>query len=129
MSAKKLRLRVAPFFLRDSRASETRARVKITPREKRRHALSLKICACIKGSFPIQRQAQSFSNVQSLYIKLVVGTVMISTLAKPNGDCVTEKLNTSRQSPVTVIHQEHPTTVFCKISVRRSKNSLEFSIA
>ena len=27
-----------PFFLRDSRASETRARVKITPREKRRHA-------------------------------------------------------------------------------------------
>ena len=28
----------SPFFLRDSRASETRARVKITPREKRRHA-------------------------------------------------------------------------------------------
>ena len=27
-----------PFFLRDSRACETRARVKITPREKRRHA-------------------------------------------------------------------------------------------
>ena len=27
-----------PFFLSDSRASETRARVKITPREKRRHA-------------------------------------------------------------------------------------------
>ena len=27
-----------PFFLRDSRASETRARVKITPREKSRHA-------------------------------------------------------------------------------------------
>ena len=27
-----------PFFLRDSRASETRACVKITPREKRRHA-------------------------------------------------------------------------------------------
>ena len=27
-----------PFFLRDSRASETWARVKITPREKRRHA-------------------------------------------------------------------------------------------
>ena len=27
-----------PFFLRDSRASKTRARVKITPREKRRHA-------------------------------------------------------------------------------------------
>ena len=27
-----------PFFLRGSRASETRARVKITPREKRRHA-------------------------------------------------------------------------------------------
>ena len=27
-----------PFFLRDSRASETRARVKITPRKKRRHA-------------------------------------------------------------------------------------------
>ena len=26
-----------PFVLRDSRASETRARVKITPREKRRH--------------------------------------------------------------------------------------------
>ena len=26
------------FFLRDSRASETQARVKITPREKRRHA-------------------------------------------------------------------------------------------
>ena len=26
------------FVLRDSRASETRARVKITPREKRRHA-------------------------------------------------------------------------------------------
>ena len=29
-----------PFFLRDSRGSEARARVKITPREKRRHALS-----------------------------------------------------------------------------------------
>ena len=28
------RLRVVPFFLRDSRASETRARVNITPREK-----------------------------------------------------------------------------------------------
>ena len=28
-----------PFFLRDSRASETRAHVKITPREKRRHAV------------------------------------------------------------------------------------------
>ena len=28
----------APFFFRDSRASETRGRVKITPREKRRHA-------------------------------------------------------------------------------------------
>ena len=27
-----------PFFLRDSRASESRARVKITPREERRHA-------------------------------------------------------------------------------------------
>ena len=27
-----------PFFLRDSRASETQARVKITPPEKRRHA-------------------------------------------------------------------------------------------
>ena len=27
-----------PFFLRDSRASKTRARVKINPREKRRHA-------------------------------------------------------------------------------------------
>ena len=27
-----------PFFLRDSRASEMRARVKISPREKRRHA-------------------------------------------------------------------------------------------
>ena len=36
-----LRLRATsspPFFLRDSRASETRGRVKITPREKRRHA-------------------------------------------------------------------------------------------
>ena len=32
------RLRVVPIFLRDSRASETRARVKITPREKRRLA-------------------------------------------------------------------------------------------
>ena len=33
------RLQVVPhFFLRDSRASETRASVKITPREKRRHA-------------------------------------------------------------------------------------------
>ena len=33
------RLRLSlPFFLRDSRASETRARVKINPREKRRHA-------------------------------------------------------------------------------------------
>ena len=40
-----------------------------------------------------------------LYIKLIVGAVRISTSAKPNGDCVTEKLNTSRQSPVTVIDQ------------------------
>ena len=39
------------------------------------------------------------------------------------------KTEHSRQSSVTVIHQEHPTTVFCKISVRRSKNSLKFSIA
>ena len=37
--------------------------------------------------------------------KLVAGTVRISTLAKPNGDCITEKLNTSRQSPAMVIHQ------------------------
>ena len=29
-----------PFFLRDSRASKTQARVKITPREKRRHVRS-----------------------------------------------------------------------------------------
>ncbi|CAH3163676.1 unnamed protein product [Porites evermanni] len=29
---------------------------------------------------------------------LVVGTVRISTLAKPNGDCMTEILNISRQS-------------------------------
>ena len=40
-----------------------------------------------------------------LYIKLFVGTVRISTLAKPNGNCMTEKLNTSRQLPVTVIDQ------------------------
>ena len=40
-----------------------------------------------------------------LYIKLVVATVRISTLAKPNGNCMTEKLNTSRQSPETVIDQ------------------------
>ena len=34
-----VRLRVVPHFSsRDSRASETRARVKIIPREKRRHA-------------------------------------------------------------------------------------------
>ena len=34
-----VRLRVVPHFSsRDSRARETRARVKITPREKRRHA-------------------------------------------------------------------------------------------
>ena len=30
------RLREVPFFLRDSRASETRAHVKVTPREKGR---------------------------------------------------------------------------------------------
>ena len=33
--------------------------------------------------------------------KLVVRTVRISKLAKPNGDCMTEKLNTSWQSLVT----------------------------
>ena len=33
----------SPFFLRDSRASETRARVKITPREKRGHAARSKM--------------------------------------------------------------------------------------
>ena len=32
------RSKLCPLFLRDSRASETRACVKITPREKRRHA-------------------------------------------------------------------------------------------
>ena len=32
-----------PFFLRDSTASETRKRVKITPREKRRHAAGREI--------------------------------------------------------------------------------------
>ena len=31
-----------PFFLRDGRASETRARVKITPREKRGRAVGRK---------------------------------------------------------------------------------------
>ena len=31
----------SPFFLRDSRASETRARVKITPREKGETLISL----------------------------------------------------------------------------------------
>ena len=35
--ARRLRA-VPPFFLRDSRAREIRERVKITPREKRRHA-------------------------------------------------------------------------------------------
>ena len=45
------------------------------------------------------------SQCPKFYIKLVVGTVRISTLAKPDGDFMTEKLNTSRQSPVTVIHQ------------------------
>ena len=40
------RLSGPPFFLRDSRASETRARVKITPREKRRHAAGTEKNAC-----------------------------------------------------------------------------------
>ena len=40
------RLSSPQFFLRDSRASETRARVKITPREKRRHAAGTEKNAC-----------------------------------------------------------------------------------
>ena len=39
--ATRLRVVSPPFFLKDSRASETRARVKITPREKRRHATEI----------------------------------------------------------------------------------------
>ena len=34
-----------------------------------------------------------------------------------------------KSRPVGKYKQRHPTTVFCKISVRRSKNCLEFSIA
>ena len=42
------RLRVVLlFFLRDNKASETRARVKITPREKRRHRVSPFSCGVI----------------------------------------------------------------------------------
>ena len=56
-------------------------------------------------SFPPTKTGSTVLKCPKLYIKLVVGTVRISTLAKPNGDYMTEKLNTSRQSPVTVIHQ------------------------
>ena len=48
------RLRVVPIFLRDSRASETRARVKITPREKRR------LAAGIQRKMRDYRQSPSF---------------------------------------------------------------------
>ena len=45
MHNKYYRLRVVPHvFLRDSRASKTRARVKIKPREKRRHAAGREKC-------------------------------------------------------------------------------------
>ena len=46
-----------PFFLRDRRASETRARVKITPCEKRRHA-SFR-CSVAPGNFLIERSKKS----------------------------------------------------------------------
>ena len=41
---------------------------------------------------------------QKLYIKLVVGTVRISTSEKQNADYMTEKLNISRRSQVRVTH-------------------------
>ena len=48
------------------------------------------------------KTGSTFLKCPKLYIKLVVGTVRISTLAKPNAKSMTEKLNI-RQSPVTVI--------------------------
>ena len=48
----------------------------------------------MKSLFPYKDRL----NRSQMSKELVVATVRISTLAKPNGDCVTEKLNTSRQS-------------------------------
>ena len=48
----------------------------------------------IKSLFPYKDRL----NRSQISKELVVGTVRISTLAKPNGDCMIEKLNTSRQS-------------------------------
>ena len=52
----------------------------------------------IKSLFPYKDRLNRSQMSKVVMIKLVVGTVKISTLAKPNGDCMTEKLNTSRQS-------------------------------
>ena len=55
----------------------------------------------IKSLFPYKDRL----NRSQMSKELAVGTVRISTLVKPNGNCMNEKLNTSRQSPVTVNHQ------------------------
>ena len=57
----------------------------------------------IKSLFPYKDRLNRSQMSKVVY--KVVGTVRISTLAKPNGNCMSEKLNTSRQSPVTVIDQ------------------------
>ena len=53
-----------PFFLRDSRLSETRARVKITSREKRRHAAGREKNEGLQLIFLSRRRAREKSRLE-----------------------------------------------------------------
>ena len=57
----------------------------------------------IKSFFPTKTDS-TVLRCQKLYIKLVVGTVRISTSEKQNVDYMTEKLNISKRSQVRVTH-------------------------
>ena len=59
---------------------------------------------CIKSFFPYTKTDSTVLRCQKLYIKLVVGTVRISTSEKQNVDYMTEKLNISKRSQVRVTH-------------------------
>ena len=57
----------------------------------------------IKSFFPTKIWS-TVPKCQKLYIRLVVGTARISALEKWNVDCMTEKLNILKVSPVLVMH-------------------------
>ena len=54
--------------------------------------------------FPTKISGLTVLKCQKLFIRLVVGTARIFTLAKQNVDCMTEKLNILKGSQASVCH-------------------------